>query len=126
MKNACNWVRGCSGAVCIAASMALMACTALVDQFSGRGEACEILAIGKPASATIIGISDTGTTINNDPVVAFELEVHPDPGTPFKAKTRALISRLDVPQVQPGHVVPVKYDPQQPGRVAIDGWSCNQ
>jgi hypothetical protein len=99
-------------------------CTAIVDQFSGRGEACQILAIGKPAKATIIDISDTGVTINKDPVVAFYLEVQPEQGPPFRAKTEALVSRLDVPQVQPGKVLPVKFDPQQQSRVAIDAWDC--
>ena len=100
------------------------ACSAIVDPFSGRGEACAILAIGKPATATILDISDTGITINQDPVVAFDLEVHPDHAAPFRANTKALLSRLDVPQIQPGRMVPVKYDPKQPSHVAIDGWDC--
>ena len=108
----------------LATILALTACAAIVDPFSGRGEACDILAIGKPASATIVDISDTGVTINQDPVVAFVLEVHPEHGATFRANTRALVSRLDVPQVQPGHTVPVKYEPKQPSRVAIDGWDC--
>ena len=105
--------------------LALTACSAIVDPFSGRGEACDILAIGKPASATIIDISDTGITINQDPVVAFVLEVHPEHGASFRANTKALVSRLDVPQIQPGRTVPVKFDPKQPSRVAIDGWDCH-
>lgn len=105
--------------------LGVAACSAIVDPFSGRGEACAILAIGKPATATIVDISDTGVTINKDPVVAFDLEIHPEHAAPFRANTKALISRLDVPQIQPGRTVPVKYDPKQPSRVAIDGWACN-
>ena len=112
------------GAVLVG-TLAIAACSAIVDPFSGRGEACDILATGKPATATIVGISDTGVTINQDPVVAFDLEVHPDHASPFLAKTKALISRLDVPQIQPGRTVPVKFDPKQPSRVAIDAWDCN-
>ena len=105
--------------------LGLTACAAIVDPFSGRGEACDILAIGKPASASIIDISDTGITINQDPVVAFVLEVHPEHAATFRANTKALVSRLDVPQIQPGRTVPVKFDPKQPSRVAIDGWDCH-
>ncbi len=101
------------------------ACSTIVDPLSGRGDACDILAIGKPATATIVDISDTGITINQDPVVAFVLEVHPEHAAPFRAHTKALISRLDVPQVQPGRTVQVKFDPKQPSRVAIDGWDCH-
>lgn len=53
----------------------LRGCSAIVGGFSGRGEACLILAAGMSASTTIVDISDTGITINTDPVVAFELEV---------------------------------------------------
>ena len=99
-------------------------CTAIVDRFSGRKEACEILAIGTPAKATITKLVDTGTTINDDPVVEFVLEVSAPDGGTFEARTEALVSRLDVPQVQPGRVVPVKFDPNDRSRVALDLWSC--
>ncbi len=103
----------------------LPACTAIVDQFSGREEACQILATGKPATAKILQLRDTGITINRDPVAEFVLEVYPGTDPPFRAHTRALISRLEVPQAQPGRIVPVKYDPQQRTRVAIDLWECD-
>lgn len=100
-------------------------CTTIVDQFSGRSEACQILRIGTPATAKIIRLEDTGVTINQNPVAEFVLEVYPDKGAPFEARTQALISRLEVPQAQPGRIVPVKYDPQQPARVALDLWECD-
>jgi hypothetical protein len=54
---------------------------------------------------------DTGTTINQDPLVRMVLEVHPPGGAPFQAETERLVSRLQIPQIQPGMVVEVKYDP---------------
>ncbi len=99
-------------------------CATVLDNFSGRKESCEILAIGKPATATIVRLIDTGTTINNDPVVEFVLLVATPDGNSYEAHTKALVSRLDVPSFQPGRVVPVKYDPQIPARVAIDLWEC--
>ena len=102
----------------------LAGCTSIVDHFSGRQEACEILAIGEPATAKILRLIDTGTTINNDPVVDFSLEVHPRDGEPYEARSKGLISRLDVPQFQPGRVVPVKVDPGNRTRVALDMWDC--
>ena len=38
--------------------LALTACSAIVDPFSGRGEACDILAIGKPATATLLTLKE--------------------------------------------------------------------
>lgn len=70
-----------------------------------------ILTRGKPAEARILEIMDTGTTINQNPVVRFRLEVQPPGGPPFQAEAERLISRLQIPLVQPGSIVYVKYDP---------------
>jgi hypothetical protein len=96
----------------------------MIDTLGGRSEACAILAIGKPATGTITRLIDTGTTINNDPVVEFVIRVVPERGEAYEAHTKALVSRLDVPAVQPGRVVPVKYDPANPARIALDLWKC--
>jgi len=96
----------------------------MMDSFSGRTEACAILAIGRPATGTITRLIDTGTTINNDPVVEFVVRVVPEGGEAYEAHTKALVSRLDVPAFQPGRVVPVKYDPANPARIAFDLWEC--
>jgi hypothetical protein len=108
----------------LVAIVGTLGCTSIVDNFSGRKESCEILATGKPANGRIVRLIDTGTTINNDPVVEFVLDVTPADGKPYEARTKALVSRLDVPSVQPGRIVPVKYDPQNPFRVALDLWDC--
>ena len=42
--------------------LGLTACAAFVDPFSGRGKACDILAIGKPASATIEAEAEASQT----------------------------------------------------------------
>ncbi|MEW5938801.1 MAG: hypothetical protein AB1750_04010 [Chloroflexota bacterium] len=67
---------------------------------------------GQPAQATVLKIWDTGTTINQNPVVRMLLEVRPPGGTSFQAETERLVSRLQIPQIQPGAIVAVKYDPQ--------------
>ena len=108
----------------LVAIVGALGCGSMMDGFSGRKESCEILRIGRPATGAIVRLVDTGTTINNDPVVEFVLRVTPPEGDPWEARTKALVSRLDVPAVQPGRVVPVKYDPQNRARVAIDLWEC--
>ena len=68
----------------------------------------------------------TGTTINQDPVVEFVLEVHAPGGEVYEAHSTALVSRLNVPQFQPGRTVPVKVDPPDRRRVALDLWDCRK
>lgn len=110
--------------VALVATLGTLGCATLVDGFGGRKESCEILRIGKPATGTIVRLIDTGTTINDDPVVEFVLHVILPDGKSYEARTKALVSRLDIPSIQPGRVVPVKYDPQVPTRVALDMWEC--
>jgi hypothetical protein len=102
-----------SGLLC-AASTLLLVGAPMVSALRNRA----VLEDGLPAQATIVEISDTGTTINNDPVVRLLLEVQTPGGVPFRAETERLISRLDIPQFQPGTVVQVRYDPDS-GEVAV-------
>lgn len=74
---------------------------------------------GQRGEGLIVDIYDTGMTVNQSPVVGFELEVQPLSGPPFKATTEQLISRLQVHQFQPGARVPVRYDPRTKN-VALD------
>ena len=97
----------------------------IVDRFSGGRESCEIVAIGKPATGKIVGLIDTGTTtLNSDPVVEFVLYVTVPGVEPYEARTKYLVSRLDIPSIQPGCIVPVKFDQQAPLRVAMVLWEC--
>ena len=79
-----------------------------------------VLANGLPAQATVLEVSDTGTTINDDPVVRLLLEVEPPNQPSFQAETERLISRLEIAQVQPGAIVRVKYDPASRAVALLD------
>jgi len=91
-----------------------------IDRKTGITETREVQAMGEPAEATIREIIDTGMTLNNDPVVDLVLDIRRTGHTNYQARTRTPISRLDVPRFQPGAVVPVKVDPDNPNRVALD------
>lgn len=91
-----------------------------IDRRTGISATREVQAVGESAQATILQIVDTGMTINNDPVVDLVLEVRRRDQSSYQARTRTPISRLDVPRFQPGAVVPVRVDPRDPDRVAVD------
>jgi hypothetical protein len=75
---------------------------------------------GKQAEGTILGVEDTGVTVNEIyPLIKVRLEVRPPGGQPYEAETKMLINRMEIPQIQPGLVVPVLYDPDDPDTVTI-------
>jgi hypothetical protein len=114
-------VRGsCAGL----AILALLAGCALVDRVSGVSEARQIQKSGVPASARIVEIWDTGMTVDDGPVIGMRVEISRPDGSVYSATIpKSLISRLDIPRFQPGATVPVRIDPQNPDRVALDVYS---
>jgi hypothetical protein len=96
---------------------------ALIDRMSGVAEARSLQESGVPASARILEIWDTGITVNDDPVIGMRVEIDRPDGSPYVATIpKSLISRLDVPRFQPGLTVPVRVDPRNPARVALDAY----
>jgi hypothetical protein len=80
----------------------------------------QLLATGTRAQARIVSIQETGVRINEQPEVLFTLDVQPDGRPGFRAQCRATISVLMAPRVQPGMTTTVRYDPQDPTKVAIE------
>ena len=75
---------------------------------------------GLPAEATVLELGETGITVNNVyPVIKLVLEVRPPGGRPCQAEVQTVIGRMDIPRLQPGAVVSVKYDPKDPSNVAL-------
>lgn len=68
-------------------------------------------ATGTPATAKVVSLSQTGTYINRNPMVRIVLEVQPPHGSPFHTETERLTTLVDLPRLQPGTSVSVRYDP---------------
>ena len=75
---------------------------------------------GLDAEARILALNDTGTRINNNPVVNFVLEVKPMGQPAFQAEANQTVSVLHLPSYQPGKIVHVKFVPET-RQVAIVG-----
>ena len=97
----------------------LSGCT-MIDHMTGISEVKQLQKIGTPAQAEIVQIWDTGMTLNHDPVVGMTLRYKIADGSTHTGSTKAPVSRLDIPRIQPGSMVPVRYDPSKPDRVALD------
>jgi hypothetical protein len=105
----------------LAAVLVLTTGCSLIDRMTGVSEIRVLQGIGKPAEAEILRVWDTGTTVNEDPVIGMEVEVRPAEGDPYRATiAKTWVSRIDIPSFQPGAVIPVRYDPLHPERVAFD------
>ena len=74
---------------------------------------------GEHGTAVITAIGDTGVTINNDPVVSFELDVTIGERT-FTTTLKQRTPRVILGAVLPGTVVAVVADPEDATQVAID------
>jgi hypothetical protein len=106
----------------LASALVLTTGCAIIDHATGMSEIRTLQGIGKPAEAEILRVWDTGTTVNEDPVIGMEVEVRPaEGGDPYRATiAKTWVSRIDIPSFQPGEVIPVRYDPLHPERVALD------
>ena len=103
----------------------LLLCTVLLgcsiaNKAGGLSQAKELHANGLIAQGKILEIEDTHWTLNEDPVILFLLEVHPEGQEIYQARTKIVISRIKVPQFQPGAIVPIRIDPKDPQRVSLD------
>jgi len=79
-----------------------------------------ILASGQDAEAKILAMTDTGTRINDNPVIDFSLQIQPASYPAFVAQARQTVSVIYLPSYQPGKILNVKFIPGT-DKVAIVG-----
>jgi hypothetical protein len=72
---------------------------------------------GIEAAAEVMGVQDTGATINNNPVVLMQLKVTTAMGTQFDTSAKTMVSRIAVPRA--GDNIKIKYNPADPSQIAV-------
>jgi len=81
-----------------------------------------LMETGVPARARVIEARYTGTVVNDVyKQYDFNLEVFPEKGEPYEARTRGLVPIEDVHLFDPGKMIPVMVNPANPAEVAIGG-----
>lgn len=102
----------------------LLFAPAMFSFFGGSPGTRRILANGRSADGVIksIGESSLGgvITVNNQPYLNLLLEVHDSYQAPYIVSLDTIIPRTAVPQFQPGAIIPIKIDPNDPMKVAIN------
>jgi hypothetical protein len=76
-------------------------------------------ASGIAGNATVTAVSDTGTMVNNAPVMELDLTVAVPGREPYPVKHRQLIALSQIPSFQPGRSFPVHVDHQDPSKLVI-------
>jgi hypothetical protein len=94
--------------------------TVLLPLMRRSAERTRLLQSGEQAQARILGLGDTGVKINGNPQVQIQLEVHAQSRPPFQALCVMTVSYLAIPRVQPGMMVPVRFDPADPSKGTIE------
>jgi hypothetical protein len=72
---------------------------------------------GADATAEVISITDTGATVNMNPVVVLVLKVTPAVGTEFQTAAQIMVPRISIPRA--GDKIKIKYNPAIPSQVVI-------
>ncbi|MCE9645997.1 MAG: DUF3592 domain-containing protein [Chloroflexi bacterium] len=109
--------------VCVCASTIIPLGAAgffLFRMFKNMNQNSGLVKTGVPASAVIIGIQDTGVTMNDSPQVRLTLQVTPADRPPFQAMATTFVGRLQIGMITPGASVTVRYDPNDISKVAIE------
>jgi len=89
------------------------------ELLADMAKASELMTNGRPGTATITTLRDTGTTVNDNPVVELDLQVSVGAGAPYPVMHRQAISRLAVAGFQPGATVPVHVDVANPQSLVV-------
>lgn len=77
------------------------------------GKKKRLMQIGVKGMGTIVGVQDTGITVNNNPFIKMEIEVKPG----IHAIVSMTVSRVGIPR--PGDQVGIIYDPSKPSDAII-------
>ena len=77
------------------------------------------MAGGLMDTATVTGLTETGTVMNNAPVVELDLQVTVGGGEPYQVKHRQLIAYSAMPNFQPGKSFSVRVDQNDPTKLII-------
>ena len=88
--------------------------------FKGMSQNSNLLKTGVSAPATILDVQDTGVTMNENPQARVTLQVSPVGQPPFQAVVNTFVGRFQVGLLVPGASVQVRYDPNNPSKVAIE------
>ncbi len=109
------WIIGISFSLVGLGSIAVEILSHVADRNTQR-----LRATGLHGRGVVVGIHDTGITVNLDPVVKFDLRVELPGVTPYVTSVRHTVPRLQVGSLTAGLAVSVLADPAHPNDITVD------
>ncbi|MCB1887066.1 MAG: hypothetical protein KDH20_05645 [Rhodocyclaceae bacterium] len=95
----------------------------LVYSQLGADADARLRASGKAAIAEVVSADQSGSWVNNNPVLDLALDVSLE-GERYRATLRTMVPQVRLAMVQPGARLQLRVDPDDRGRVVIDEpWS---
>jgi len=79
-----------------------------------RKRIADLVATGKQGTAVILGLSDTGVRVNDNPRVKLLLDIRIPNYQPYQAQKTVTLPIIYLPQVQTGSTINILADPEQP------------
>lgn len=86
----------------------------LQDVQAQQAKAARLMSVGLVGQGTIKAVRDTGVQVNYQPQFEIDLEVALPDREPYAATITQVVALAVLPQFQPGAVMPVRVDPDDP------------
>jgi len=91
-----------------------------LGQMANDGQKAQhLMHAGRVGTATVSGVRQTGTFVNNNPECELDLQVTVDGSAPYEVTHRQILAMVALPGFQPGASVPVRVDPNDPSSLII-------
>jgi hypothetical protein len=91
-----------------------------LGQMANDGQKAQhLMQSGRVGTATVSGVRQTGTFVNNNPECELDLQVTVDGGAPYAVTHRQVLAMVALPGFQPGASVPVRVDPADASSLII-------
>ena len=91
---------------------------------AAQTQAANLSMSGKDATASIVGVAQTGAMVNFQPTMQIEMTVFPEGGVPYPVSVTQVVEQPYLTKAVPGAQIKLKVDQTDPNIVWID-WASS-
>ncbi len=90
------------------------------EMMAQQTQAANLAVSGQDATASIVGVQQTGAMVNFQPTMTIEMTVFPDGGAPYPVSVTQVVEQMYLAKAVPGQQVKIKVDSSDPSIAWID------